>query len=124
LSDATWAIRSTHHTVLKASPGAAIFGQDMLFDIPFIADRKKVGEHRQKLTDLNTAHENEGRIDYDYKFGQKILVRNKGILRKAESRWQKDPWTITTVHTNGTITIQRGNKEERLNIRRVCPFEE
>jgi hypothetical protein len=25
LSDATWAIRSTHHTVLKASPGAAIF---------------------------------------------------------------------------------------------------
>jgi hypothetical protein len=38
LSDAAWAIRSTHHTVLKASPGAAIFGQDMLFNIPFIAD--------------------------------------------------------------------------------------
>ncbi len=37
LSDAAWAIRSTHHTVLKASPGAAIFGQDMLFDILFIA---------------------------------------------------------------------------------------
>ncbi len=26
LSDAAWAICSTHHTVLKASPGAAIFG--------------------------------------------------------------------------------------------------
>jgi hypothetical protein len=26
LSDAAWAIHSTHHTVLKASPGAAIFG--------------------------------------------------------------------------------------------------
>jgi hypothetical protein len=38
LSDAAWAIHSIHHTVLKASPGAAIFGQDMLFDIPFIAD--------------------------------------------------------------------------------------
>jgi hypothetical protein len=25
-SDAAWAISSTHHTVLKASPGAAIFG--------------------------------------------------------------------------------------------------
>jgi hypothetical protein len=36
--DAAWAICSTHHTVLKASPGAAIFEQDMLFDIPFIAD--------------------------------------------------------------------------------------
>ncbi len=31
LSDAAWAVRSTYHTVLKASPGAAIFGQDMLF---------------------------------------------------------------------------------------------
>jgi hypothetical protein len=45
LADATWAIRSTHHTILKASPGAAIFGQDMLFYIPFIADRKIIGEH-------------------------------------------------------------------------------
>ncbi len=26
LSDAAWAIRSTYHTVLKASQGAAIFG--------------------------------------------------------------------------------------------------
>jgi hypothetical protein len=38
LSDAAWVIRSTYHTVLKASPGAAIFEQDMLFNIPFIAD--------------------------------------------------------------------------------------
>jgi hypothetical protein len=95
--------------VLNASPGAAIFGQDMLFDIPFIADWKINGEHRQRLADFNTARENEGKIDYDYKVGQKILVCNKGILRQAQTIWQKDPWTITTVHTNGTITIQFGN---------------
>ncbi len=124
IADDAWAICSTHHTVLKASPGAAIFGQDMLCDILFIADWKIIGEHRQRLSDLNTDLENEDRIDYDYKVGQKILVRNEGILRKAQSLWQKDPWTITTVHTNGTITIQRGNKLERLNIRRVKPFEE
>jgi hypothetical protein len=47
LSDAAWAVRSTYHTVLKASPGAAIFGRDMLFDIPFIADWQKIREHRQ-----------------------------------------------------------------------------
>ncbi len=44
LSDATWAVHSTYHTVLKASPGATIFEQDMLFDIPFIADWQKIGE--------------------------------------------------------------------------------
>ncbi len=47
LSDAAWAVRSTYHTVLKASPGAAIFGGDMPFDIPFIADWQKIGEYRQ-----------------------------------------------------------------------------
>jgi hypothetical protein len=36
--DTAWAICSTYHTVLKASPGATIFGQDILFDIQFIAD--------------------------------------------------------------------------------------
>ena len=34
LTDAAWAIHSTYNTVLKTSPGAAIFGRDMLFDIP------------------------------------------------------------------------------------------
>ena len=47
---------------------------------------------------------------------------NEGILRKAESAYGKEPWTITTVHTNGTIRIQRGTKMERLSIRRVEPF--
>jgi hypothetical protein len=124
LTDAAWAIRSTYHTVLKASPGAAIFGRDMLFDIPFIADWKKIGEHRQLLTVCNTSRENEGRIDYDYKVGQKVLIRKEGILRKTESRHLKDPWVITSVHTNGTIRVQCRNKSERINIRRVKPFHE
>jgi hypothetical protein len=47
LTDASWAIHSTYHTVLKASPGAAIFGRDMLFNIPFLADWNKIGDHRQ-----------------------------------------------------------------------------
>jgi hypothetical protein len=38
LTNAAWVVRSTYHTVLKASPGEAFFGRDMLFDIPFIAD--------------------------------------------------------------------------------------
>jgi hypothetical protein len=49
----------------------------MLFDILFIADWKIIGEHRQKITDLNSARENEGRIDYDYKVGQKNLYGTK-----------------------------------------------
>ncbi len=124
LSVAAWAVRSTYHTVLKASPGAAIFGRDMLFDIPLIADWQKIGEHRQRLTDLNNARENKGRIDYDYKVDQKVLLRKEGILRNAESRWHRKLWLITSVHTNGTIMVQCKNKIDQMNIRRVKPFEE
>jgi hypothetical protein len=122
LTNASWAIRSTYHTVLKASPGAAIFGRDMLFDIPYIADWSKIGDYRQRQTDLNTARENKSRADYDYKVGDKVLIRKDGILRKSESRYDSEPWTITSVHTNGTIRVERGTKSERINIRRVTPY--
>jgi hypothetical protein len=122
LDNTAWAICSTYHTVLKASPVAAIFGQDMLFDIPFMADWCKIGEQRQSLTDRGNQRENAKQIDYDYKVGDKVLVINEGILSKAESAYGKKPWTITTVHTNGTIRIQRGTKTEGLSIRRVEPF--
>ena len=112
LTDAAWAICSMHHTVLKVSPGAAIFGQDMLFDIPFLVDWNKIGEHRQCQTDLNTEHENRSRRDWDYKVGDKVLLRKDGILRKSESRYECDPWTITSVHTNGTIRVQCRTKSE------------
>ena len=59
LDNAAWAICSIYHTVLKASPGAAIFGQGMLFDVPFIADWDKIGDYRQHQTNLSTEHENK-----------------------------------------------------------------
>ncbi len=78
----------------------------------------------QCQTDLNTARENSKQVDYDYKTGVKVLLTEEGILRKEESPYSKKPWTITTIHTNGTIRIQCGTKSERLNIRRVTPFTE
>jgi hypothetical protein len=122
LTNAAWAVCSTYHTVLKTSPGAAIFGRDMLFDIPFLADWKKIGDYRQIQTDKNTNNENKGRKDWDYQPSNKVLVIKESIPHKSESRYESEPWTITSVHTNGTIRIQRGTKSERLNIRRVTPY--
>jgi hypothetical protein len=96
----------------------------MLFDIPFIADWNKIGDYRQCQTDLNMARKNSKRFDSDYKVGNKVLLTKEGILRKAESPCSKKPWTITTIHTNGTTRIQCGTKLERLNIQRVTPFTE
>ena len=64
------------------------------------------------------------RVDYAYKVADKILIVKDGILRKAESPKQKKPWTITTVHKNGTLGVTCITKSENLNIRRIEPFSE
>ncbi len=94
----------------------------MLFDIPFMADWRKIGERRQSLTDCGNQHKSAKPIDYYYKVGDKVLVINEGILCKAESAYGKEPFTIVAVHTNGTIKIQHRTKMERLSIRKVEPF--
>ncbi len=122
LDNSAWAIRSTYHMVLKASPGAVIFGRDMLFDIPFVADWCKIGEQRQSLTNRGNQQENANQIDNDYKVRDKVLLINKSILCRAESAYGKEPWTITTIHMNETFRIQHGTKTEQLSIRRVESF--
>ena len=54
-------------TALKTSPGEAIFGRDMLFDVPFLAHWSKIGEYRQQQMDKNTVKENSGSVDWDYR---------------------------------------------------------
>jgi hypothetical protein len=60
----------------------------------------------QLRTDCNTSHENEGRIDYDYKVGQKVPIWKEGILHKIKSRHLKDPWVIMSVHNQGAMQKQ------------------
>jgi hypothetical protein len=54
-------------------------------------------------------------VEWDDAVGDKVLLRKEGILRKSESKYEKEPWTVSQVHTNGTIRIQCGTKSERLN---------
>jgi hypothetical protein len=83
LDNAAWAICSTYHTVLNASPAAVIFGRDMLFDILFIANWNKIVDYRQRQTNLNMARKYCNRVDYDYKVGNKVLLTQEGIICKA-----------------------------------------
>ena len=106
LVNVAWAIRSTYHTVLKTTPGAAVFGRDMLFNIPFLADWTEIGRRRQILADKGNIRENKRRVDFDYAVGQKVLLIKDGISRKAEDK-NDGPYVITQVHTNGKVRIQR-----------------
>jgi hypothetical protein len=112
-----------HVPFSQASPGAAIFGQDTLLDITFLAEWNKIGENRQHQTDLNTQQENRSCHDWNYKVCYQVLLRKDGILHKSASWHASNPWTITFIHTNETNRVQCGMKSEQFNIRRVTPFD-
>ena len=112
-----------YHTVLGSSPGAAIFGRDMLFDIPYLVDWNKIGNRRQAQIDRDALRKNREWVDFDYEVGQKCLLRKDGNLRKSETE-SEGPYLITQIYTNGNIRIQRGRISERLNIKRVIPYHE
>ena len=121
LTKAVWENCATHHTVLQSMPGAAIIGQDMLLDIPYMADQSAIGQCQQQAVNHHTERLNKKHLDLDYTIGQKVLLPKIGVLQKAEDKYTS-PWTITQVHCNGTVKIRCGIMSEWLNIRRITPF--
>jgi hypothetical protein len=122
ISSAAYAIRSKFHTTLKATPGQLVFGRDMVLPIKFMADWGAIGQQRQKDMGRTNRIENAFRISHDYKIGDKVLLKKPGKhLRKLEAP-RTGPHTVTAIYTNGTLRIQKGKVNERVNIRRLFPY--
>jgi hypothetical protein len=121
LSATAYAIRSTVHTTLAASPAQLVFGRDMFLPVKFKADWAAIKLRRQTEIDRNNARENNKRLRHEYKVGDKVLLTVPGINPKLSTP-RKGPYPITRVYSNGTIRIQRGAVTERVNIRRVTPY--
>jgi hypothetical protein len=52
----------------------------------------------------------------------KVLLKKPGQhLRKLEAP-RTGPYTVTAIYTNGTLRIQKGKINERVNIRRLFPY--
>ena len=121
LANTQYAIRASIHRTLSISPGAMVFHRDMLQPVPLLVDLQQLRQKRQAVIDYNNMRENRRRQHHDYQPGQEILLLTYEP-RKMEPR-ATGPFTIQTVHVNGTVTIQRGpNMTERLNIRRIKPY--
>ena len=79
--DAAWAVCSTHHNILGSSKEAAVFGQDILFDLSYLADWK-AKEPKQQLVNDEDAKENEKCIDHDNAISDKALIINYMLTAK------------------------------------------
>ena len=120
LASIAWAVRASYNSATDATPAQLVFGRDMLFNLKALINWKELSLKKQKLVDKANLRENQNRIDFDYQIGQKIYIRNDGVQRKMDSPKQ-GPFEITDVFTNGTVRIQRGHVNERINIQRIEP---
>ena len=121
LTATAYALRSTYHTTLGATPGQTVFGRDMVLPVKFKANWALIQQHQQKAINASNDRENRKRVQHDYQVGDKVLLQKPGILSKLEVPYS-GPHSITQVHANGTVVIQKGAVTKHVNIRRVIPF--
>ena len=121
LSAVAFAVRSTYHTTLKATPGQLVFNRDMIFNIQHVADWKLIKDRKQKLINKNNKNENKTRIPHQYNIGDKVLLeRHRATKMECPTT---GPHEIRAVYPdNGTIAIKVGPVTQRVNIRRVVPI--
>jgi hypothetical protein len=120
LSATAFAIRSTYHTTLQASPGQLVFGRDMIFNIKHIANWQTIKLHKQKIIKQNNLRENAKRIPYEYRVGDEVLLE-KQQANKYERPYE-GPYIIQEVLSNGTVRLTKGAVTDTVNIRRLQPF--
>jgi len=97
----------------------------MLFDIPFVAAWKQIGEYRLHQTNRSNKRENSSRVDYDYKVGDTILIRKDGILCKQSPSGQKPmDHKDSSYEWNYQDSMRNQIGKNKNIIRRVTPFSE
>jgi hypothetical protein len=121
LSAAAFAIRSTHHMTLGASPAQLVFKRDMFLPVEYVADWTRIHINKQKEINRSNIRENSSRIPHEYQRGDCVLLSTPGILPKLNSP-RTGPYDIVEVHNNGTVTIKKGHVQQRVNIRRILPY--
>ena len=122
LALAMYAMRSTVHTTLGSSPGSIVFSRDMFLNIPLVADWHMLTKRREHLINYNLMRENKKRRRWDYEPGQKVLKKIHDPTKLGKRH--KGPFKILKTHVNETVTIElRNDVTERINIRRITPFE-
>ena len=128
LAPVTWAINSTYHTTLQATPGQLAFQRDMIMPTTYLANWAAIQHRCQDKSIDSTTKENSSRIRHEYRLNDRVL-----ICRGVENpylctlvRPTEGPYKIIDIKQlpiNGTVLIQcTANTTERVNIRRLVPF--
>ena len=92
----------------------------MIFNIKHKANWEYIRQRKQDLINKNNKRENAGRIEYEYKVGEKVLLK-RGNENKYESPYH-GPYEVLEVRDNGTVRLKVNSVTDTYNIRRLVPF--
>ena len=121
LTATAYAIRSTYHMTLQATPGQLVFGRDMILPMQFKANWAQIALRKQEVINKSNSKENKKHLEHEYKIGDKVLLEKGGIQPKMAAP-REGPFRIIKVSTNGMVCIQKGVVMQRVNIRRLTPY--
>ena len=120
LTATAFAVRSTIHTTLQATPAQLVFGRDAMLNIPFTADWKAIQERKQKLIEQNTAKENAKRLPYQYQVGDQVKILQEQKTKYGQN-FYKGPCQVVKVG-RATVTMDEGKVTDVYNIRQLKPY--
>ena len=106
---------------LQTSPGDLVFNRYMMMDAPLISDINSIRGRRQQQIDDSLLKMNKKRIDYHYKVGESVWIKEYEP-RKMHPRLH-GPYPIAKVYTNGTVDINNiPTTTDKYNILRIHPY--
>ena len=122
LQAVSFAIRSTVHTTIRATPMQLVFGRDAILPVRHVADWKYIHDRKQSSINKNNTKENLSRKPYDYTVGQMVLLKNAQSTKFGTDTYG-GPYTITSLNTdNGTVKMKRNNVTDTFNLRNIVPY--
>ena len=94
----------------------------MLSNIKKTINWKLITDNKRKQIGPDNTCENTGRIPHPYNVGDRVLCLKCGGVMRKYSKHKSEPYRITQVHTNGTVTIAQGAKRQQMSIRNIEPY--
>ena len=122
-----FAMRSTVHTTMRATPAQLVFGRDAIHNIRFEADWQFIKERRQHVIQQNNKQENAKRKPHTYSIGDTVKVLQHKQRKHGEPLY-KGPYDVVAVNDNGTLRLRSttphgGATYQTWNLRNVHPYQ-
>ena len=122
LAATMFAVRSTFHTTLQATPAQLVFGRDAILNTQFEANWHLIKHNKQKRIIANNKTENKSRIPHTYNINDQVLYKNQHHKQKFGHKPWSGPFVIKKVNDNGTVSLQMGTVTDIVNIHNINPI--